>query len=117
MKFLVKFYLEFDLKLEISDGQNLVKFWGKTFRPARKARLFSGRFSGQISEQNLEKISETSFRISRLFFSETSFSRRAVLNIVRSWDVRMRQPLPNISKVAGQKVVDLTQIWLLFRLF
>ena len=78
MKFLVKFDLEFDLKFEISDGKNLVKFWGRTFRPARKARKISGRISGQISDQISEKISETSFQISR-FFSETLFSRRAVL--------------------------------------
>ena len=43
-----------------------MKFGGKTSRPARKPRKISG------------KISETSFQISRLF-SETSFSRRAVL--------------------------------------
>ena len=80
MKFLVKFDLEFDLKFdEISDGKNLVKFWGRTFPSARKAQEISGRISGQISEQISEKISETSFQISRLF-SETSFSRRAVLN-------------------------------------
>ena len=78
MKFLVKFDLEFDLKFEISDGKNLVKFWGRTFQPSRKARKISGRISGQISEQISEKISETSFQISRLFL-ETSFSRRAVL--------------------------------------
>ena len=78
MKFLVKFDLEFDLKFEISDGKNLVKFWGRTFLPARKALKISGRISGRISEQISEQISETSFQISRLF-SETSFSRRAVL--------------------------------------
>ena len=39
-------------------------------------------FRGQISGQLSEKISETSFRISRLLFvSETSFSRRAVLKL------------------------------------
>ena len=80
MKFLVKFDLEFNLQFEISDGKNLVKFLGRTFLHARKARNISGRISGQISEQISEKISETSFQISRLF-SETSFSRRAVLNV------------------------------------
>ena len=60
MKFLVKIDLEFDLKFEISDGKNLVKFGGRTFLPARKAR--------NISEQISEKISETSFQISQLFF-------------------------------------------------
>ena len=83
MKFLVKFDLEFDLKFEISDGKNLVKFWGRTFLPARKARQISGRISGRISEQISEKILETSFQISQLF-SETSFSRRAVL-VYWSW--------------------------------
>ena len=65
-----KFDLEFDLKFKVSDGENLVKFWGRTFLSARKARKNSGRIS--------EQISETSFQISRLF-SETSSSRRAVL--------------------------------------
>ena len=49
MKYLVKLDLEFDLKFEISDGKNLVKFG-----------------------------SETSFQSSR-HFSETSVGRRAVL--------------------------------------
>ena len=72
MKFLVKFDLGCDLKFEISDAKNLVKLEGRTFRPAWKARKISGR------EKISEEISETSFQISRLF-SETSFSRRAVL--------------------------------------
>ena len=41
MKIFVKFDSKFDLKFEISDGKNLVKFGGdsrKTFLPARKAR-------------------------------------------------------------------------------
>ena len=46
MKFLVNFDLEFDLKFEISDGKNLVKFGGMTFLPAREARKISGQFSG-----------------------------------------------------------------------
>ena len=75
VKFLVKLDLEFDLKFEISDGKNLVKFWGRTLLPSRKARQISGRISGQISEQISEKLSETLFQIWRLF-SETSFSRR-----------------------------------------
>ena len=74
MKFLVKFDLEFDLKSEISDGKNLVKFGGRTVLPARKAQELSGRISGQISEQMTERVLETSFQILRLF-SETSFSR------------------------------------------
>ena len=75
VKFFVKFDLEFDLKFEISDEKNLVKFWGRTFLPARKARNISGRISGRISDQNSNQIS---FQISRLS-STTSFSRRAVL--------------------------------------
>ena len=78
MKFLVKFDVEFDLKFEISDGKNLVKFWGRTFLPARKAREISGQISEQISGKISGKILETSFQISRRF-SETSFSRTAVL--------------------------------------
>ena len=65
------------------DGKNLVRFWGTTFLPARKAQKLSGRISGRISEQISEQIFETSFRISRLF-SETSFSRWAVLKICLS---------------------------------
>ena len=69
MKILVTFDLEFDLKFEISGGKNLVKFGGRTFLPARKAREISGRISGPISEQISEQISEkTSFQIWRLFF-------------------------------------------------
>ena len=75
VKFLVKFDLELNLKFKIFDGKNLVKFWGRTFLPAKEAQKFSGRFSGRISEQISEKIS---FQFLRLF-SETSFSRRAVL--------------------------------------
>ena len=56
------------MKFEISDGENLVKFWGRTFLPPRKARNISGRISGQISEQIPEETLETSFQISRLFF-------------------------------------------------
>ena len=80
VKCLVKFDLEFDLKFEICDGNNLVKFLGRTFLPARKARKISWRTLGQTSEQISEQISEASFQISRLF-SETSFSRRAVLKV------------------------------------
>ena len=62
-KVLVKFDLEFET-LKISDGKNLVKFGGRTFLPARKARNILGR----ISERVLARISETSFQISQLFF-------------------------------------------------
>ena len=96
VKFLLKFDLEFDLKFEISDGKNLVKFWGRTFRPARKARKISGRISGQISEQISAKISETSLQISR-FFSEISFSRRAVLIQIAS-DLRFAIRITNRNR-------------------
>ena len=43
VKCLVKFDLDFDLKLEISDGKNLVKFGRTTFLSARKAREISGQ--------------------------------------------------------------------------
>ena len=79
----LKFDLEFDLKFEISDGKNLVKFLGRTFLPARKARKISGRISGQISEQSSEKFSEKISQTSQLF-SETSFSRRAMLT---TWEM------------------------------
>ena len=68
MKCLVKFDLEFDLKFEISDGRNLVKFERRTFLPARKAREISERISEQISGKISGKILESSFQISRLFF-------------------------------------------------
>ena len=63
----VEIDLEFDLKFEISDGENLVEFLGRTFLPARTARIISGRISGQFRSKTSEKISETSFQISRLF--------------------------------------------------
>ena len=74
----MKFWVKSDLQFEISDVKYLVKSGGKTFRPARKAPKMSVRILGQISA----KCSQTSFQISRLF-SETSFSRRAVLIIER----------------------------------
>ena len=60
--------------------KHLAIIWGEDFSTCQgKHETFSGRFSGRISEQISEKISEKiSFQISRLF-SETSFSRRAVL--------------------------------------
>ena len=75
------------MKFEISDGKHLVKFWGRTFQPSRKARKNSGRISEQISE----KISETSFQISRLF-SETSFSQKGGANALEhTLDLRSRR--------------------------
>ena len=72
VKFLVKFDLDFDLKFEVSDGKNLAKFGLRTFLPASKAL----EISGQSSEQNSGKNSETSFQISLRLLLEISFSRR-----------------------------------------
>ena len=66
VKFQVKCHLEFDLKFEISEGKNLVKYGVRI--GDRKAREISGRISGQISEQISEKILETSFQVLQLFF-------------------------------------------------
>ena len=63
----MKFDLEFDLKFAISDEKNLVKFWGRTFLPAWKARKISGGISRQISEQISEQISGTSFKFRDFF--------------------------------------------------
>ena len=91
MKLLVKFDLEFDLKFEISDGKNLVKFGRRTFLPARKAREISDRISGQNFGARFRENFGTSFQISR-FFSETLFSRRAVLTVLRRVTIRGAQP-------------------------
>ena len=77
MRFLVIFVLEVDLKSECPMG-NMWRNWGRTFLPARKAQEISGRNSGQISGQISENISDISLQILRSF-SETSFSRRAML--------------------------------------
>ena len=53
-------------------------FGGGLFYLPGKHENFRGEFRGKFQGQISEKISETSFQISRLF-SETSFSRRAVL--------------------------------------
>ena len=104
MKFLVKFDLEFDLQFKISDGENRVKFWGRTSLPARKARNISGRISEQISERISEKISETLFPIWRLF-SETSFSRRAVLT---NWAIEtMRENWSKVERLMTAKWMEL----------
>ena len=68
----MNFLIKINLKFEISDVKYLVKFWGQTSRPAKEAPNISGA--------NFGKKSETSFQTSRLF-SETSFSRRAVLTM------------------------------------
>ena len=61
-----------------------MKVGWRTFLPARKAREIRGQISGQISEQISEKVPETSFQI-RNFFSETSFIRRAVPLLTKSF--------------------------------
>ena len=72
--------MKFDLKFEISDVKYLVKFWGKTFRPARKAPKISVRISGHISAD----FSETSFQISRLFFGNF-VQQKGSVNLLRSF--------------------------------
>ena len=79
MKCLVKFDFYFDLKFEISDGKNVVKFGGRTFLPAGKAQEISGRFSGQISEQISGKFLATLFQVFATFL-ETYGQRRGVAN-------------------------------------
>ena len=68
MKFLVKFDLEFDLKFEISDGKNLVKFWGRTFLPARKARKIRGEFRGKFRSKFRRKFRKLRFKFRATFF-------------------------------------------------
>ena len=48
MKFLVKFDVEFDLKLGISDGKNLMKFVRGLFYLPGKHRTFQGEFRGRF---------------------------------------------------------------------
>ena len=54
----MKFFFggKFNLKFEIPDVKYLVKFGGKTFRPAKKAPNISGRISGQISTKIFRKL-------------------------------------------------------------
>ena len=78
VKLLVKFDLEFGLKFEISDGKNLVKIGGGTFLPARKAQGNFGENFGANFGANFGEIRKLRFKF-RDLFSETSFSRRAVL--------------------------------------
>ena len=46
----MNFLVTYDLKLEISDGRDLVKFAGMTLPPAGKALDMSGQTSEKISE-------------------------------------------------------------------
>ena len=109
MKCLVTFDLEFDLKFEISDGKNQVKFLGRTFLPARKAREISERISGQISEQISEKISETSSHISRIFFGKFvqqkggAHKRASKLCLLARW--RTLQP-EIIAKFLSENIIS-----------
>ena len=45
------FEVRFHLRFDIADGNNLVKFGGNTFQPARKVLEISGRISQQIAEK------------------------------------------------------------------
>ena len=90
VKFLVKCDLDFDLKFGISDGKNLVKFWGRTFLPARKARKISGRISGQLSEQISEKISENGRREK----TPTPKTRFSIWTLLRTPGRFTTRPLP-----------------------
>ena len=78
VKLLVTFDLEFNLKFEISAGKNLVKFWGEDFSTCQQSTGNFGANFGADFGANFGEISETSSQISQ-HFSETSFSRRAVL--------------------------------------
>ena len=49
MKFLVKFDLEFDLRFEISDGKNMVKFFGEDFSTCQESTKNIGVNFGEIS--------------------------------------------------------------------
>ena len=62
VKFLVKFDLEFDLKFEISDGKNLVKFWGRTFRLPGKHGKFRGEFRGKYRSKFQTKFQKLRFK-------------------------------------------------------
>ena len=107
MKFLVIFDLEFDLKFEISDGNNLVKFGGRTFLPARKARESSGgkhgKFRGELWGKFRSK--PQALQISRLFL-ETSFSRRQ-----KGGASRMPQSLLFIRKKKKRVLGDLSGVF------
>ena len=59
--------LEFDLKFEISDEKNLVKFGGRIFLPARKAQKNSERILVQISEQISGKFRKLRFKFRDFF--------------------------------------------------
>ena len=75
--------MKFDLRFEIADGKSLVNFLGKIILPAKQALEISERISEQISG----KFSGNFFSNFVSFFSETSFSRRAVLRVCISMDV------------------------------
>ena len=76
MKFLVKFDLEFDLKFEISDGKNLVKFWGGLFYLPGKHEKFRGEFRGKFRSKFRRKFRKLRFKF-RDFFRKLAFVRIA----------------------------------------
>ena len=79
VKFWVKFDLEFDLKFEISDGKNLVKFWGDSSTCQESTTNFGANFGVNFGA-NFGENFDSNFAT----FSETSVSRRAFLYKVPS---------------------------------
>ena len=74
LKCVLKFGVKFDLKLEIYDVKNLVKFGGKIFPPAEKAlERFGVNFGANFGEK---------IKFCLSFFSETLFSRRVMLRVL-----------------------------------
>ena len=72
-KYIVKILVKLDLKFEISDAKDLVKCWGKTLLPARKALEISGRISGENFGETFGNFI-SNFASSCFCFPETSFS-------------------------------------------
>ena len=67
MKFLVKFDLELDLKFEISDGKNQVKFLGRTFYLPGKHEKFRGEFRGKFRSRFRRKFRKLRFKFRDFF--------------------------------------------------
>ena len=77
MKCLVKFDLEFDLKFEISDGKNLVKFGGEDSSTCKESTGNFGENFGANFGANFGR-NFGNFVSNFATFSETSFSRFAL---------------------------------------
>ena len=106
-KCLVKFLVKLDLKFENSEGNELVNILGKTFLPARKALETSGEFR-RTCQRQFWKLHFTFC----IFFSETSFSRSAMLTFtLRSANITQfatasashRIENPEIQKIPSKK--------------